>query len=166
MRSVGSLRSVRGAVCAVVAAVAAGLLTGCGVPGAGTTGIGVDADGEPVGFVAVCGHHIDGLTLYTEDEDGETTVNTWTPVHPIEPGVTSWPLTGAAPEWGAEQPTTTLVPGVEYVIYGWAKDNSWSATHVHFTLADLKSLSPGRVSFWSDGDKIADAADFKKEACQ
>lgn len=160
------MRSVRGAACVVVAAVAAELLGGCTVPADGTAGIGVEADGEPVGFVAVCGHHIDGLTLYTEDGEGETTVNTWTPVHPIKPGVASWPLTGAPPEWGAEQPTTTLVPGVTYVIYGWTKDNSWSTTHVHFTLADLNSLSPGRVSFWSGGDKVTDAVDFRKEACR
>ncbi|MFI0900952.1 hypothetical protein [Streptomyces sp. NPDC020983] len=145
------------------AATAMGLLTGCGAPTAGAAGISVDASGRPVGYVAVCGSHIDGLTLYSEKADGHlSTINTWVPVHPIEPGVTSWPLNGILPGWGADWPTTTLVPRVTYVLYGWTTDNSWTAVHIDFTVADLKSLSPGRVSFFGG---TAKTADFGKKAC-
>ena len=48
-------------LCAIAA------LSGCTVPVVGSAGIGVDQEGRPVGYLAVCDEHIDGATLYSED---------------------------------------------------------------------------------------------------
>ena len=55
---------------AAAAVVAAALTTGgCTVPAVGAVGIGVDANGDPVGFVQVCRDHIDGATIYLSTDD-------------------------------------------------------------------------------------------------
>jgi hypothetical protein len=172
MRSTGSLRLVRGVACALAAVVAAGLLTGCGVPADASAGVSVDANGRPVGLLAVCGNHIDGATLYRPDSDADISVEgRWTADDRVAPGVVRWPMEGDAPGWTVDHHLAGLRPGVPYTLSGWTLDNSWSAVAVDFTLADLAGLTPGRVRFLDvhkgDGGEEAtvDAADFRERAC-
>ncbi|WP_031512145.1 hypothetical protein [Streptomyces sp. NRRL F-5123] len=132
----------------------------------------MDASGKPVALLAVCGHHIDGATLYRTNPDESTSDEAhWTADDPLGPGVVSWPLNGDVPGWTVDYYLTGLRPGVTYTLYGWTKDNSWSAEAVDFTLADLADLTPGRVRFFDiykgDGGSTATvaAADFYKRSC-
>ncbi|MFF9623843.1 hypothetical protein [Streptomyces griseosporeus] len=131
------------------------------------------ADGHLLGVLMVCGHHIDGATLYVDNEDVENqvSVGSWTADHPLTPGLTTWPLDSPAAGWRATQPLAALTADTPYTLYGWTKDNSWSAGDVSFTLADRDRLTPGKVRYDSvsdNGDETtttASLADFKANAC-
>ena len=58
---------MRRALAVVVAGAAALLTAGCTVPSGAVVGIGVDAHGNPVGYLQVCQEHIDGATIYIDD---------------------------------------------------------------------------------------------------
>jgi hypothetical protein len=59
----------RRCVTAFAMATAVVVLSGCSVEVAGVTGVGLDANGDLVGFIQMCDHHIDGATLYRSDDD-------------------------------------------------------------------------------------------------
>lgn len=81
------------------------------------------------------------------------------------------PSTFPRPSWTATSPFTPLIPGTTYILYGWTKDNSWSASSVSFTLADRDRLTPGTVRYVSTSGHGHDSAisvpvtEFKAEAC-
>ena len=116
-------------------------LSACNAQSAGLAGIGVDDQGRPVGYLKVCGHHLDGATLYSQDEDD---LGTWQ----AESKVTDlgrWSLADPSDGWFALTPLADLQPRVPYVLYGWSKDNSWSGDPIGFTIEDLEDLEPGEV---------------------
>ncbi len=145
-------------------------LSGCTVPATGLAGIGTGADGSPVGFLEVCGGHIDGATVYQTDNDH---LGSWS-VKPAASGYTSWSLRSGGDGWTATEPFVPLHPHQTYSLYGWTNDNSSSADAVEFTSADLASIPHGQVRYWSgslkdngDGIYIVGTVDqFKKLACQ
>ncbi|MFC9097861.1 hypothetical protein ACFT2A_35320, partial [Streptomyces sp. NPDC057072] len=59
-----------------------------------------------------------------------------------------------------------------YALYGWTKDNSWSASSISFTLADRDRLTAGQVRYDSISDNGDESAitvsieEFKAAACQ
>ncbi|MFF3691052.1 hypothetical protein [Streptomyces sp. NPDC002187] len=81
-----------------VGAVAAGLAllatSGCTVPVDAVAGISVTADGRLLGVMMVCGHRIDGATLYVDsnDVDKAVTVGSWTADRPLTAGLATWTL--------------------------------------------------------------------------
>ncbi|WP_229713556.1 hypothetical protein [Streptomyces fuscichromogenes] len=164
-------RRFAGAV-AVGAALAS--TSGCTVPVDAVAGISVTADGHLLGVMLVCGHHIDGATLYvdSDDTDKTVTVGSWTSDRPLRAGVATWPLDSAAAGWTTTKSPGPLAAGTTYAFYGWTKDNSWSAGSVSFTRADRDRLTPGKVLYDSisdDGDESTVAvplAEFKAEACR
>lgn len=64
--------------------VALAATSGCTVPVDAVAGISVTDDGHLLGIMMVCGHHIDGATLYVDssDADKEVTVGSWTADRP------------------------------------------------------------------------------------
>ncbi|MPY38664.1 hypothetical protein FNH04_01415 [Streptomyces phyllanthi] len=167
---------MRNAVLAGTNLAALTLLTGCTVPPAGSTGISVTEDGRPLGVIVVCHDHIDGATLYTHTDDGkEKTLARWSHADPVK-GFTTWPLETGGQGWKVDRAMpTTLDRRRTYTLYGWTSDNSSSANHVSFTLAQLAGLKPGQVRY--DAGDEADGADrnryrtasfddFRTEACE
>lgn len=134
-------------------------LSGCTVPTVGLTGVGVNADGDIVGYLEVCDERIDGVTLYVDDESvpraGRQDAGRWTATPPVTRSA-SWSLRGPSPNWTAELPLADDVPDRPYAMYGWTFDNSSSTTHVSFTLADVKRLKPGQVLFLGGYDERRD----------
>jgi hypothetical protein len=72
-------------------------------------------------------------------------------------------------------PTRNADPGAEYYLYGWTEDNSSSAANATFTLADLTSLKPGQVMYWSGRTNdavtkniptVTSEDDFRRDACK
>ena len=156
------------AVIAVGTALTAALLNACTVPGTAVAGVGVSADGSPVGYLQVCSHSIDGATLYVTEPNS---VGEWE-VSPSMNAFSSWSLPSGGSGWRVTEPMTTLQPGTEYILYGWTHDNSASADAVHFTTDDLAAMHPGQVRYWageeSEGADVAvttSVADFKAHAC-
>ncbi|WP_328912063.1 MULTISPECIES: hypothetical protein [unclassified Streptomyces] len=147
--------------------------SGCTVPIDAITGISVTAEGHLLGVMMVCGHRIDGATLYVDapDPDHETVVGSWTADRPLAAGLGTWTLDVPSAGWTATSPFTPLIPGTTYILYGWTKDNSWSASSVSFTLADRDRLTPGTVRYVSTSGHGHDSAisvpvtEFKAEAC-
>ncbi|MFE6497573.1 hypothetical protein [Streptomyces sp. NPDC057748] len=148
--------------------------SGCTVPVDAVAGISVTGDGHLLGVMMVCGHQIDGATLYvdSDDVDKTVTVGSWTAAHPLTPGLATWTLDSPAAGWTATRSLTPLTTKTTYALYGWTKDNSWSSSSVSFTLSDRDRLTPGEVRYTKisdDGDESAATvpiAEFKARACQ
>ncbi|WP_327312819.1 hypothetical protein [Streptomyces sp. NBC_01235] len=160
---------------AVTCASAAALLslTGCTAPGAGITGITVTATGRPVGVLMICHKHIDGATLYADDDPNGPEVGDWRRTRPAT-GLVTWPLATGGPGWTVDKPMpTALDRGRTYILYGWTDDDSWSAADVSFTLTDLAALQPGQVRYFAgdvkgaddDGYRTGSLAEFRAAAC-
>ncbi|QNP76189.1 hypothetical protein IAG44_40885 [Streptomyces roseirectus] len=132
------------------------------------------ADGRLVGVVMVCGHHTDGATLHVDGDDAgrRATVGSWTADRPLTRGLTTWTLDPPTAGWTATEPLAPLTAGTTYRLYGWTKDNSWSASGVSFTTADRDRLAPGTVRYHdvSEGDGetalTVSLAEFEARACK
>lgn len=159
---------------AVSVGVALAATSGCTVPVDAVAGISVTGDGHLLGVMMVCGHHIDGASLYVDNsDDGKSvTVGSWTADDPLTPGLTTWTLDSPAASWAATKSPTPLTAKTTYVLYGWTKDNSWSSGSISFTLADRDQLTPGSVRYGNisdSGDESAitvSMAEFEARACQ
>ncbi|MDN5797111.1 MAG: hypothetical protein L0H79_15325 [Intrasporangium sp.] len=162
------------------AVVGAALLSSCTVPVAALAGIGVDVDGNLVGYVRVCDESIDGTTLYYDVSSRGATVPTsvevgrWEAQPPVE-ATAEWSLNAPEGGWTSSKPVEPLEPGREYTLYGWTKDNTVSASGVTFTLADVAALKPGQVLHWSgrsggkperDVNEVSSRTDFEAKACR
>jgi hypothetical protein len=162
----------------LVGALAVGVVlagaSGCTVPIDAVAGVSVTSDGRLVGVMMVCGHRIDGATLYmdSDDVDKQVTVGSWTADRSLAPGLATWPLESTAPGWRATRPLVPLTAKATYSFYGWTKDNSWSSGSVSFTLADRDRLTPEEVlytTFSDNGDEYATTVpveEFKAKACR
>lgn len=141
------------------------LCASCTVPSVGATGVGVDAHGALVGYLYVCGKHIDGVSLYTaEDEPAdEAEVGTWTSSEPLQ-GAAQWRL-DSSPTWDDAGDDVALVEDQAYVMYGWTTDNSASTDHVSFTRTELDELRAGQVR-WGDPGKVRTLQEFAAQAYQ
>ncbi len=140
---------------AMVAAVVA--LSGCSVEVAGVTGVGLDANGDLVGFIQMCDHHVDGATLYRSDDDE---LGRWQADEPVTDFV-SWSLSDPGRGWTAERRYSTPSGTDEYSLYGWTADNSWSTEHVTFRLSDLDGMQPGEVMYWNGELTVATESAFR-----
>ncbi|MEU6200559.1 hypothetical protein [Streptomyces sp. NPDC047061] len=157
------------AVCGALAAT-----SGCTVPVDAVAGVSVTADGHLLGVMMVCGHHIDGASLYVDsaDTDKTVTVGSWTSDRPLKAGLTTWPLDSPATGWTTTRPLARLGAKTAYTLYGWTEDNSWSSSGVSFTPADRDRLTPGKVLYdrvSDDGDEsavIVPMAEFEARACK
>ena len=180
----------RGAATVGLTTLVAVGLTACGPPGVGQVGIGVDAQGRPVGFVQVCTGHVDTARLYAEPEaDIDNWLGDWNVV-PVVTNASSWSLERGGGGWTAPKPLGALTEGTVYSLHVGARDNSGTAGYVLFTLSDLKAMSPGQVRYYDyrraeasapatepSGSpaeqaiaenafmKVASEAHFKAEAC-
>ena len=163
-----------------LAVAGAALLTSCTVPVAALAGVGVDADGNLVGYLRVCDESIDGATLnYDTSSDGATVptfvdVGHWEAQPPVTATAT-WSLSAPDGGWTSSTPVESLVPGREYTLYGWTRDNTVSASGVTYTLADVAALQPGQVVHWSgssggtserEENEVSSRTDFEVNACR
>ncbi|WP_344398984.1 hypothetical protein [Streptomyces longisporus] len=159
---------------AVAVGVALAATSGCTVSPDAVAGISVTAEGHLLGVMMVCGHHIDGATLYvdTDDVSKQVTVGSWTADRPLTPGLVAWTLDAPAADWTTTKSLAPLTAKTTYTLSGWTKDNSWSASSITFTPADRDRLTPGQVRYADisdNGDESAitvSLADFKAKACQ
>ncbi|MGW1465633.1 hypothetical protein ACWCPT_15005 [Streptomyces sp. NPDC002308] len=177
MRTTMSWSAIRRGAGALAAIAALAATSGCTVPIDAVAGISMSGDGHLLGAIMVCGHHIDGATLYTHTETdsgesgGSRTVGSWTADTPLEKGLTTWSLDSPSPGWTATTPLEPLAAGTTYILYGWTEDNSWSAADISFTVADRDRLAPGSVlreSVTKPGETVSftsSLAEFKASAC-
>ncbi|MGW3660237.1 hypothetical protein ACWD6R_33395 [Streptomyces sp. NPDC005151] len=148
--------------------------SGCTVPVDAVTGISVTGDGHLVGVMMICGHHIDGATLYVDSTDvkSQTKMGSWTADRPLTAGLVTWPLDAPAAGWTVTKPLAPLMAGTTYALYGWTKDNSWSSASVSFTLTDRDRLTPGRVRYddlsvnGGSSPTAVSTADFTATVCR
>ncbi|MFI7297724.1 hypothetical protein [Streptomyces sp. NPDC050121] len=159
---------------AIVAGAALATTSGCTVPVDAVAGISVTGDGHLLGVMMVCGHQIDGATLYVDSDDVNktATVGSWTADRSLRPGLATWTLDSPAVGWTSTTSLAPLSAKTAYVLYGWTKDNSWSSQEVSFTLADRDRLTPGKIRYDSisgNGDDsvvTVSIAEFKSRACR
>ncbi len=151
------------AACAALAAT-----SGCTVPVDAVSGISVTNDGQLVGVMMVCGHQIDGATLYVDDSDvgNQVTVGSWTAARPLKAGLATWTLDAPAAGWTATTSLKPLTARTTYTLYGWTEDNSRSSSSISFTPTDRDRLAPGTVRY-DDGEAAVTVpvAEFKTSAC-
>ncbi|WP_406416138.1 hypothetical protein OH809_40130 [Streptomyces sp. NBC_00873] len=148
--------------------------SGCTVPVDAVAGISVTGDGHLVGVMMICGHHIDGATLYVDSTEvkSQTKMGSWTADRPLTAGLVTWLLDAPAVGWTATKPLAPLTAGTTYALYGWTKDNSWSSASVSFTLTDWDRLTPGRVRYddlsasGGSSPTAVPTADFTATACR
>lgn len=84
-------------------------------------------------------------------------------------------LTTPTGDWRTQTPLAPLHEGTSYTLYGWTKDNSWSAASVEFSPEDLKQLRPGQVRYFAglqadpehpeDATATVPASEFRSRAC-
>lgn len=108
----------------------------------------------------VCNESIDGVTLYLEENEVE--VGSWIATDPIQ-GAAQWQL-DATPDWDDSGEAVALIEGERYAMYGWTENNSASADHVTFTLADLQDLRPGQV-WWGEPAEVTTLSEFANQVC-
>lgn len=161
----------------LTALVALCFVAGCTVPVNALAGVGVDGKGNLVGYLHVCHDRIDGATLYYEggSSSGSTVdVGSWEVKTPIA-GTATWSLAKPASGWGTVVPLAPVTSNPEYTLYGWTKDNSWSAGSVSFTLSEVAHLQPGQVLYFSgrsggrperDLNEVGSLGDFETHACE
>jgi hypothetical protein len=143
------------------------LAAGCTVPTHAVAGVGVDASGRIVGYLRACSHHLDGATLYHDQEDR---LGSWTAPSRVS-DFASWTLASPPRGWKADPPLGRLLPATDYTLYGWTSDNSSSAVGVSFTLEQLAKLQPGQVMHWSGTDSHGDTyrvdsvEEFRRSVC-
>ncbi|MGW1713569.1 hypothetical protein [Streptomyces sp. NPDC002156] len=169
MHSTISWPLVRRLVGAIVACAALTATSGCTAPVDAVAGISVTADGQLLGVIMVCGHQIDGATLYVAgaDPDKDVTVGSWSAARPLKSGLATWPLDAPAPGWTATTSLKPLTTKTTYTLYGWTEDNSGSSTSVSFTLTDLDGLTPGTVRYEGEESAVTvPVAEFKARACE
>lgn len=162
------------------AVLGAALLSSCTAPAVALAGIGEDPTGNLVGYVRVCDESIDGATLYYDISSRTATVpvsvevGRWEAEPPVE-ATAVWSLSAPDGGWTSSKPVEPLEPGREYTLYGWAEDNTVSASGVTFTLADVAALKPGQVLHWSgrsggkperDVNEVSSRTDFEAKACR
>jgi hypothetical protein len=159
------LLEVRQAVLSVFLIGAGLAVSGCTVPVAGVSGIGVDGEGNPVGYLMACHDHVDTAELAHGKDvwDGS-----WRSSKPIT-GLATVNLANPELGWSVGQHLSALAAGHSYAFYGSTTDNSWSTASIEFTLADLAQLQPGSVRYWSRGGQggytVGTVADFTAHAC-
>jgi len=101
--------------------------------------------------------YLDGATVYTDGkDDGQGSGK----VLPAVTGFARWSLTDPGEAWTAKAALGQLKPGVNYILYGWTKDNSSSAAGVLFTKEDLVDLKPGQVLYPSGKANETGPEDF------
>lgn len=174
MQPTVSWRVFRRFVGVVATGVALAATSGCTVPVDAVAGISVTRDGHPLGLMMVCGHRIDGASLYVDsaDVDSAVTVGSWTADHSLTAGLATWTLDFPSAGWTATRSLEPLTAKTAYALYGWTEDNSWSSSSVSFTLTDRDRLIPGMVRYddvSSNGDESAitiPMAEFKAKACE
>jgi hypothetical protein len=144
------------------AGVAAIALTGCTARNGAGVAVGVDASGAQIGVMLVCQGHIDGVTIYRGSKDYAK----WTAVGGA-PAVSTWNFESGGHGWVVTKVPRLATEG-EYTIYGWTKNNSWSAGGLDFTVAQLNQLRPGQVLYFGpDGkDAVTPLADFTAHGCE
>ena len=157
------------------AAIGVGLAatSGCTVPVDAVAGISVAPDGHLLGLMMVCGHRIDGASLYVDsaDADSEVTVGSWTADHSLTAGLATWTLDSPSTGWTVTRSLAPLTAKTTYALYGWTEDDSWSSSSVSFTVTDRERLTPGMVRYdhvSGDGDEseiTVPVAEFKATAC-
>ncbi|MFG2857822.1 hypothetical protein ACGFZ9_45780 [Streptomyces mirabilis] len=125
----------------------------CTVPADAVAGISVTDDGRLLGVVMVCGHRIDGATLYVDspEVDSEVTVGSWVADRPLTGGLATWTLDSPTAGWTATRSPKLLTAKTTYDLYGWTKDNSWSSSSASFTLADRDWRTPGTLRYDDQG---------------
>jgi hypothetical protein len=141
----------------------------CSVPAAAVAGVGVDELGRLVGYLRVCHDRIDGATIYHNDRDD---LGSWTASKPVT-HFAKWSLANPPSDWEAAPALGELQPRIEYTLYGWTTDNSWSANSVSFTLAELAAVEPGQVVYWAgdtdaagDVNAVVSEVEFNRDACK
>ena len=136
-------------------ALAAGLsvlaTAACGAPVVGVPGVGVDPQGQPVGYLAICEEHVDVVTLSLDADGSEAsagsatvTAGRWASGEPVTGG-SSWSMAEPASGWEAGAAFLGVMPGNTYHLRGWARDDHWSTDEVSFTAEDLAGGRPGEV---------------------
>jgi hypothetical protein len=149
-------------------------LTGCGVPSGGIVGVMVDGRGKPLIVVQMCEGHIDGATLYQpSDSEGvadEKETGRWE-VSPPVTGFSQFSLDTGGNGWRVAGTLMPRDPETRYTIYGWSKDNSWSASHLSFSEHELADLGPGNVRVphnepEAEGNRTESLADFQTKTCE
>ncbi|WP_329157707.1 hypothetical protein OHB49_03125 [Streptomyces sp. NBC_01717] len=174
MQPTVSWRVFRRFLGAFAAGVALAAASGCTVPVDAVAGISVTDDGHLLGVMMVCGHQIDGATLYVDsaDVDSEMTIGSWAADRPLTAGLATWTLDSPSAGWTATRSLEPLTAKTTYALYGWTKDNSWSSSSVSFTLIDRDRLTPGTVRYddvSGNGDEstiTVPVTEFKARACE
>jgi hypothetical protein len=126
----------------------------------GVAGVGVDDHGGLIGYVAMCGGHVDGATLY--ETDGPRLGEWKAPA--VVKGLATWALNQPG-DWTALRTYRAPTGNAEYSLYGWSSNNTTGASHVTFHLRDLSELDPGQVLYWAGSLKTADEDSFRSKAC-
>lgn len=141
--------------------------TSCSVPTAGWAAVGVDSDGDLIGIIQMCDHHVDGATLYRSDAP--------TDERGLKPRLGKWESADAVTDfarWSFASPSDDWTPLADYEapaadgrysLYGWTRDNSWSTVHASFNVADIAQLQPGEV-LYGDG-RVTTVGDFRAHVC-
>jgi hypothetical protein len=152
-----SITVCRGAASVGLTTLVAVCLTACGPQRVGQVGIGVDAQGRPVGFVQVCTGHVDRARLFAGTAaDNDNRLGEWN----VEPDVTNastWSLERGGAGWTAPKPLGALTEGAVYSLHVDARNNYGTAGSVLFTVSDLKAMSPGQVRYYDYRRSLAGA---------
>ena len=141
------------------------ILAGCSPETHVVTGVGVDARGGLIGYIQMCGHHVDGATFYDTGGFNGKTKGSWASTAPVT-DFARWSLESPTDGWTTSGSYVPPSGDHEYSLYGWTTDNSASAEHVTFHLSDVSGLAPGEVLYTQAGKLVRRTEEeFQNNAC-
>lgn len=139
-------------------------LSGCSPEVTGAIGIGVDASGQPVGYVQSCRGVIDGTRVDSEPlRDSEPAIGRWE-ARPAVLDFSSWSFTEPTAGWQTTKELQKLRPHVVYRLMGGDNEGTGTTGSVLFTMADLQAMTSGEVRVYDDAK--ARAAPQAEESTQ
>jgi hypothetical protein len=132
----------------------------------GVTGVGVDAHGGLIGYVAVCRDHIGGASLYEfagPKLDELVPLGAWASPRPVR-DVAKWALSEHS-EWSSTARFQPPAGTAEFDLSGSAHDHASDTSALIFDLSDLTGVKPGHVLYKLDSAKTVGEASFRAQAC-
>ena len=126
-----------------VAACLGFTLSGCTVEAGSVVGLSVSADGHLLAVVAVCKGYLDGVSVYSGEGSEVRDDGRWQHTGRFSGNAT---LDLQVPDgvWTTKT-ALALDPARRQSIYGWTKDNRWSAVGPDFHASDLNKMRTGQV---------------------
>jgi hypothetical protein len=165
---VGLTRVLTAGTCLVLVVLG---FEGCTVPLAGEVAVGLSSAGAPAVAIAICDHHIDGVSIAPDGDDDAPKLAELHFEPALAAGVSQWSLvsdgTGHSGELSTPLDVSAISRTTKLLPWGWTDDDSYSLDGPTFTASDLAALKPGQfIAYKGESSAVTVIPDIAQWATQ